>query len=188
MIKQGNSTYGSRPYRTHNLQRHPYTNEAKEQVQFLKEKHTYGSRPTCGSRQTQHADPLPMVKVKMDGAWPPTSTLHLFNASTANPTPWLLRSGHLLLSCYFSHVNRRPPLFEATMYFAAAPSDAIFNTITHCPAFPSRYMCYLSSHISHHFTMAVCPHYPRTYIPIEYFNSQFQWRWSQRKQNCPYIF
>jgi len=49
------------------------------------------------------------------------------------------------------------------------------NTNTHCPAFPSCYMCYLSSHISHQFTMAVCPHYPRSYLPIEYFNSQFQW-------------
>jgi hypothetical protein len=39
-------------------------NEAKELVQFLKGNHTSGSRPTCGSRQTLHADPLPRDKGK----------------------------------------------------------------------------------------------------------------------------
>ena len=33
----------------------PYTNEAKERVQFLKGNHTCGSRPTRGSRQTNRS-------------------------------------------------------------------------------------------------------------------------------------
>jgi len=69
------------------LQRHPYTNEAKERVQFIMGNHTGGSQPTCGSRQSDLPIPYLGVKVNMDEDGPPTPTLHLFNTSTPTPTP-----------------------------------------------------------------------------------------------------
>ena len=76
--------------------------------------------------------------------------------------------------CSFSHFPSRPP---ALWRRYSLPRRLQFvNTNIHCSVFPSCYMCYLSSDISHQFAMAVCLHYPRSYIPIEYFNSQLQWR------------
>jgi len=48
-----------------------------------------------------------------------------------------------------------------------------FITITRCPVFPTCYICFFSSHTSHQFAMAIWPHYPRSYLFLNFFNSQF---------------
>jgi len=64
---------------------------------FIKGNHTCGSLPACGSRQTQHADPLPRGK-SQDGR-SLTSNVYptLFNTSTATPYAKTTRPGPLLL-------------------------------------------------------------------------------------------
>jgi len=75
-----NNIYQSRRPHQHTIKKKPYTRE----TQPMARKPTHGSRATHPQPRGS-ADPQPRVRLKVDGACPPTSPLH--HTSTATPTP-----------------------------------------------------------------------------------------------------
>jgi hypothetical protein len=91
-------------------------------------------------------------------------------------------------SCYISRFHRRPTSFWRRCGLSGHLQMHFVTTNTGCPVFSTCYMCYLSSHTITPIHKSRLSTLPSSYVPIEYFNSQFQWTMVAKKIKMPSFF